>query len=120
MAAVAVHQGRLVEATKDLRRARDIQRILGLQEDDLEVLKVTRQIASLCESRDLHDDALQEYDKIITNFPDMPGTTSDKTRGGEDTNTGMLPPKAKSDKHALVMARSKSVDELFSKLTETK
>jgi tetratricopeptide (TPR) repeat protein len=112
MAAVAVHQGRLVEATKDLRRVRDIQRRLGL---DLEVLKVTRQIARLYESRDLYGDALQEYNEIISNFP---GTVSDKTQGG-DTNTGMLLQKAKRVKHALVMARSKTVDELFSKLTET-
>jgi tetratricopeptide (TPR) repeat protein len=116
MAAVAVRQGRLVEATKNLRRARDIQRILGLQDDDLEVLKVTRQIASLYESRDLYDDALQEYGEIISNFP---GKIRDKMEEGGDTNTGTLLQKAKKDKHALVMARSKSVDELFSKLTET-
>jgi tetratricopeptide (TPR) repeat protein len=116
MAAVAVHQGRLVEATKNLRRVRDIQRILGLQEDDLEVLKVTRQIASLYESRDLYGDALQEYNEIINNFP---GTVSDKTQGGGDTNAGLLLQRVKRGKHALVMARSKTVDELFSKLAET-
>ena len=117
MAAVAVRQGRIVEATKILRRARDMQGILGLKQNDLEVLMVTRQIAGLYESRHLHDEALQEYDKIITNFPSTPRAKSDETPGRKDSKAGMWRKKSMGSKHALVVSRSKRVNRLFDTLT---
>jgi len=72
MAEVAERQGRLAEATKNLCRVREIQRIFGLKQNDPEILKVTRQIANLCNSRGLYDDALREYNEIITNLQTEP------------------------------------------------
>ena len=78
IAEVAVRQGQRVKARETSLHFRRIELGLGLKEDGPEILKVTEQIGDLYASRGLHDDALLEYGKTITQLEKISGTMCDE------------------------------------------
>ena len=108
VAEVAIRQGRLVEATKTLRRVREIELDIGLTEADPEILKLTEQIGNLYESRRLHDEALLEYGKIIAQLQNMSAIMDDEMLRVKELEANVWRQKGKKNRPALKIADSKS------------
>lgn len=107
IAEVAVRQGQRVKATETLLRVREIELSLGLKEDDPEILKVTEQIGGLYESRNLHDDALLEYGKIMTQLENISGTMGVEMLRVRELEANVWRQRGKKDRSALMIAESK-------------
>ena len=108
VARVAVHRGQLVEATKTFRRVREIRLKLGLEEDDLRISEITEQVISLCVSRGLYDDALQEVDKIVGPLERKLGTADSKVLQFREIEAKIWREKGRKDRRAFVIAESKT------------
>jgi tetratricopeptide (TPR) repeat protein len=106
MARVAVHQGRLVEATKILHRVRDIQSSLK-KPSSPETLETSERIAGLYERQGLYDDAIGEYKEIIKYRMDTPGSRAEETLRVMECRANAYRVKGKRDKNALETAAAR-------------
>lgn len=106
VAEVAVYRGQWIEATKTLRRVRDIQLNLGVVQDDSRILKISEQIINLYVARGLYDDALLEVGKIIGHLERKLGTADDETLQFREIEAKIWREKGRKDKRALVIAES--------------
>ncbi|KAL9619076.1 MAG: hypothetical protein Q9160_006252 [Pyrenula sp. 1 TL-2023] len=118
VAKFAICQGRLVEATKTLRRIKEVQLQLSVEVDknDPKILDINEQIASVYEARGLYDDAsdaLNECLGIINSLQYTLGILNDGTLRRKELETRLLRLKGKKDKDASLIANAeKQLEEI--------